>query len=205
MLFFFGFFVFFFGGFKGQVRWPKRATSLGPKPSLFFGCFFWCYFLAFLSLKSPVFPLERAILVVILLCFHLFLFSLFFGLPFSLSLSLSLSCSFLSSLLSVSHFCFWLLLFVFGFVCFFQDVIVFFFFFFSACCLALFWVTILDLFLLSILFSSCCCCFFFVFVAFHILLFLIFGYQSKNISENFGNCKKKKKEKGTFWQEQLAP
>ena len=31
-------FVLFFGGFKGQVRWPK---SLGPKPSLLFGfCFF---------------------------------------------------------------------------------------------------------------------------------------------------------------------
>ena len=37
---FFLFFLVFFGGFKGQVRWPKRATSLGPKPSLFlFFCF----------------------------------------------------------------------------------------------------------------------------------------------------------------------
>ena len=72
-VFFFVSFVFF-GGFKGQVRWPKgplplalnprycfvfvffvlfflegqRATSLGPKPSLFSFSFF-CFF-AFLSL-----------------------------------------------------------------------------------------------------------------------------------------------------------
>ena len=32
--FFFHCFLFCLGGFKGQVRWPWRATSLGPKPSL---------------------------------------------------------------------------------------------------------------------------------------------------------------------------
>ena len=119
----------FFGGFKGQVTVAQRATSLGPKPSLFsFFCFvfvflFFFVLLSFLLIEKPVFPLKRAFLLLICLCFPLFLFS-FFGSPLvslylflsvclslSLSLSMSLSCSFLSSFLSVFHFCFWFLLF----------------------------------------------------------------------------------------------
>ena len=51
VLFFFCF--VFFGGFKGHVRWPEGATSLGPKPSLFYlflflcFCFFFGFFLFF--------------------------------------------------------------------------------------------------------------------------------------------------------------
>ena len=37
-------FSFFPWGFKGQVRWPKRATSLGPKPSFFVLLVFLCWF-----------------------------------------------------------------------------------------------------------------------------------------------------------------
>ena len=47
VFFFFAFvFLVFFGGFKGQVRWPKRATSLGPKPSLFY-CLVFCFCFSF--------------------------------------------------------------------------------------------------------------------------------------------------------------
>ena len=46
------FFLFFFEGFKGQVRWPKGPPPLGPKPSLsvsfvvdlFLVCFVFCCF-----------------------------------------------------------------------------------------------------------------------------------------------------------------
>ena len=65
------FFIFvfvFWGGFKGQVRWSERGTSLGPKPSLFvlvcFSCFdffllffllllFFCFFPPHLALNPP--------------------------------------------------------------------------------------------------------------------------------------------------------
>ena len=116
--------LFFFWGFKGQVRWPegpphlalnppylffvcfglfwffffcfffvffgsgevaRRATSLGPKPSLF-------YFLFSLLLidKKPVFPLEKGIFGLLLsvsLSFSL----AFFGLPLFQFLLLCLS------------------------------------------------------------------------------------------------------------------
>ena len=57
VLFFFWFCVVFlvfcfFGGFKGQVRWPKRATSLGPKPALFFVLFFLVVFFCVFVLVS---------------------------------------------------------------------------------------------------------------------------------------------------------
>ena len=49
----------FFGGFKGHVRWPWRATSLGPKPSLFylfcFFCFCFFFFLFFFLFLSCFF------------------------------------------------------------------------------------------------------------------------------------------------------
>ena len=46
---FFGLFLvgMFFGGFKGQVRRPLRATSIGPKPSLFVLFCFWFVFVCF--------------------------------------------------------------------------------------------------------------------------------------------------------------
>ena len=135
-LFFFVFYFVCFGGFKGQVRWPRRATSLGPKPSLFIIllCIFLFVFVPFLSLlcntKKLVFPLEKGIFCLFLsvsLCFSL----PFFGLPlfqcfflrFFLCLSLLLvlfsfpSClsfllSFASLFLSLS-FLFFLLCFCF--------------------------------------------------------------------------------------------
>ena len=136
---FFCFFVFcFFGGFEGQVRWPKGPPHLALNPPYFLFVFFFvvCFF-AFLSLlvieKKLFLPLKKAILCVCFLCLPLFLFSLFWASPvftfsffvsLSLSLSLPLSCYFLSSFLSVSHFRIWFLLFLlfclrFGFKMFF--------------------------------------------------------------------------------------
>ena len=127
----------------------QRATSLGPKPSLFylffvFLCFFFLFFLCFpffaffslLYLKNPVFPPPKkkgCFLLLIVLCFPLFLFSIFLASPFSLSLSLSLSSSFLSSLLPVSHVNFWFLLFGIGLFAFCFKM-----FFLSDYCLVLF-------------------------------------------------------------------
>ena len=52
--FFFVFFVlFFFGGFKGQVRWPKGPPNLAlnpPKKTFFFFGVFVFFFFALLSL-----------------------------------------------------------------------------------------------------------------------------------------------------------
>ena len=103
----------------------QRATSLGPKPSLFSFCFFWFlfFFFAFLSLffkrQKTVFPLEKGIFCL----FSMFLFLsplTFFGLPLLLFLFLCLSLSlvFLSSFLSffLLSFCFlFLSLFHFSF------------------------------------------------------------------------------------------
>ena len=52
-----------------------------------------------------------------------------------------------------------------------------------------------DLFLLCILFYSSCC-FWFLLLSYFVI-FLNFGYLSKNISENIGNCKNTKNEKCT--------
>ena len=85
-------FCFLFGGFKGQVR----ATSLGPKPSLFsylfcFCCFFSFPFFASNRQTNPVFPLEKRHFLFIFECLPLFLLSLFLGLPlFNSSFSVSL-------------------------------------------------------------------------------------------------------------------
>ena len=145
----------------------QRATSLGPKPSLFSFCFFVVFaflFFAFL-IEKPVFTPKKGAFLCIFLCLPLFLFSLFGPPPFSLSLSLSLSCSFLSSFLSVSHFCIWFLLFLFVLFAFlFQDVTLFLFFFFFFCLLSCFVLNhkISFLFPLHLVFYCCC---FFVFVA----------------------------------------
>ena len=73
----------------------QRATSLGPKPSLFSFFFGFCFFsllcfLCFLIDKNPVFPLEKGIFCL----FSMFLFLsplTFFGLPLFLFLFLCLS------------------------------------------------------------------------------------------------------------------
>ena len=96
----------------------QRATSLGPKPSLFFFLFFggFCFFFfalfffVFLIEKKPVFPLEKGIFCL----FSMFLFLspwTFFGLPpFFLFLFLCLS-------LSLSFYClFFLLVFLLCFI-----------------------------------------------------------------------------------------
>ena len=44
-LFFFG--GFFFGGFKGQVRWPKGPPHLALNPPYFFFCFCFLFFVLF--------------------------------------------------------------------------------------------------------------------------------------------------------------
>ena len=118
-------FFVFFGGFKGQVRWPKGPPHLALNPPYFLFVFFgfWFFFFAFLS---SFFNRQKT-------CFsprkgHFCLFSMFlflspltfFGLPpfLFLFLCLSLSLVFLSSFLSffLLSFCFlFLSLFQFSF------------------------------------------------------------------------------------------
>ena len=96
----------------------RRATSLGPKPSLFvfFVCFLFFVFFFFASFpffvfnrKKPVFPPKKGIFWFIFTVSLSFSLNLFWPPPFSLSLSLSLCFAlvFLSSFLS----------FFFGFLC----------------------------------------------------------------------------------------
>ena len=104
------FFLCFFGGGSGEVA--RRATSLGPKPSLFvfFVCFllvfffFLVHFLSLFLIEKPCFPPQKGHFFVFSQCFPFFLPSLFSPPPFSLSLSLSLCFSFLSSFLLVFLF-----------------------------------------------------------------------------------------------------
>ena len=116
---FFVFVLVFFGGFKGQVRWPEGPPHLALNPPylfllvcLFFLLVSFAFFLvvfSFLSLllsEKPVFPLKKGIFCLFLsvsLCFS----SAFFGLPLVqvLFLCLSLVLFFLSSFLSF-FFCF---------------------------------------------------------------------------------------------------
>ena len=78
----------------------QRATSLGPKPSLFSCFFFWFlfFFFALLSLflidKKPVFPPRKGHFLLIFNVSLSFSLNLFWPPPFSVSLSLSLCCSF---------------------------------------------------------------------------------------------------------------
>ena len=92
-------FVFCFGGFKGQVRWPKGPPHLALNPPyLFFFCFFLvCLcsfpFFALYYKKNLVFPLEKGIFGLFLsvsLCSSL---GFFWPPPFSIFLSLSISSS----------------------------------------------------------------------------------------------------------------
>ena len=155
----------------------QSATSLGPKPSLFY--LFLFFFLAFALREKPCFPPQKGIFVYffcVSLCFSLAFIEL---LPFSISLSLSFSCSFLASFLSVLHFCSWFLLFLFVFVSLFQDVLLFLFYCVSASCLVLFRIIMLDFCFLCILFSGCCCCCFWFSLLCYVVVFVIFGNLSK--------------------------
>ena len=81
---FFGIFMFFFGGFQGQVRWAEGPPHLALNPPCFFVCFVFLFsFLSFLcfSLKKLVAPWKGAFCVYFWVS-PLFLLSLF-GLPFS--------------------------------------------------------------------------------------------------------------------------
>ena len=105
----------FFGGFKGQVRWPEDL-ALSPPYFVFFVFFGGGFpFLAF-NRQQTCFPPRKGHFLFILESPPLFLLSLFWPPPFSvsrslsLSLSLSLSCSFLSFFLLVFLVCFLLAL-----------------------------------------------------------------------------------------------
>ena len=97
----------------------RRATSLGPKPSLCI-IFLWFFVVLFLSLlsitKKLVFP-QKGNSLFLFESLPLFLLSLFWPPPFSifLSLSLSLVASFVFSFLSFLVAFFWFLVFVSSF------------------------------------------------------------------------------------------
>ena len=123
-------FVFCFGGFKGQVRWPKGPPHLALNPPylLFFVFFGLLLFLSFLCLviqKKPCFAPRKGHFLFIFECLPLSLLSFFGAPPFSISLSLSLSSScpcFLSFLsFFFAFFCF-LVLSLFSFSFFFAFV-----------------------------------------------------------------------------------
>ena len=90
------FFVFLFGGFKGQVRWPKGPPHLALTPPYLFFMFFLFSFLSLLfNTKKTLFSPRKG---------HFYLFSVFlflsplafFGLPLFLFLFLCLSLFFFS-------------------------------------------------------------------------------------------------------------
>ena len=90
----------------------QRATSLGPKPSLFVFFVFWVlvFFFALLSLffnrQKTCFPPRKGHFLLIFNVSLSFSLNLFWPPPFSVSLSLSLCCSFLFTFLLVFLFCF---------------------------------------------------------------------------------------------------
>ena len=125
---FFWFWVFF-GGFKGQVRWPEGPPHLALNPPYFFFVLFLFFFFPFLSLllkdKKPCFPPRKGHFLFIFECLPLFLLSLFWPPPFSISLSLSLSCSILSFFLLVFLFCFLFVPFFLSFFPFLSSLLLF--------------------------------------------------------------------------------
>ena len=89
----------------------RRATSLGPKPSLVLFCLvLFCFFFPFLSLllidKKHCFPSRKGHFLFIFNVSLSFSLNLFWPPPFSVSLSLSLSFSCLSFFLLVFLFAF---------------------------------------------------------------------------------------------------
>ena len=194
---FFGFCFFlflFFWRVEGSGEVAQRATSLGPKPSLFF-CFFPLPFLyLFLSRKTLFFPQKKAIFVY--LTVFPFVFSLaLFGpppfFPFSFFVSLLLfsfflpSCFFISLSGSFFFFLFGLLLGSRCYVVFLFLLVIFF----------LFWIIMFDLFLFCILFSSSCC-FWFLLLSYFVIFWILATYQ-KHLWKNWKLKKKTKNEKCT--------
>ena len=134
--FFFGFcflfsFFVFFGGFKGQVRWPKGPPHLALNPPylFFFVVVFFCSFPFFAFNRKPCFPPKKGIFCL----FSVFLFfppltflaSPFFCFSFSVSLlllsflipsCLSFLLSFSFLFLSLFHFSFFFSFVSFSFV-----------------------------------------------------------------------------------------
>ena len=169
------FFCFvFFGGFKGQVRWPKGPPHLALNPPYFLFVFYWFlfFFIAFLfcfcTRQTNLFSPKKGHFLFIFQCLPLFLFSLFgaspISFPFSFFVSLLLFSFFLPSCFSfsLSDSCFFFLLCL---LFLFQDVILFLLFCLLSCVLL---NHNISFFLLCILFSGCC---FFVLLA---LLFCFF-------------------------------
>ena len=103
-------FVFCFGGFKGQVRWPKGPPHLALNPPcllvflFFFGLLLFLSFLCFVIPKKPCFHPRKGHFLFIFECLPLFLFSFFGAPPFSIFLSLFLSSSCPSFLSFLSFF-----------------------------------------------------------------------------------------------------
>ena len=190
----------------------QRATSLGPKPSLFiFFCFFCfvfvfflCLFLICFKIGKPCFPPKKGnfcLFICVSLCFSLAVFGPPPFFPF-LFLCLSLVILFLPSF-QFFHLSFWFFLFLFvWFASWFKMLCCF---SFSACCLLLFWIIMFDLFLLCILFSSSCC-FWFLLLSYFVIFWILATYQKTSLKtlEIAKNPKMKNAQKRTFWQEQLA-
>ena len=192
-------FVFFdfFGGFKGQVRWPEGPPHLALNPPyflfvfVFFGfCFFFlCFPFLFFSIdKKTCFPPKKGPFLFIFsvsLSFSLAFFVLPPFIPF-LVLCLSLVLFFLPSCFSfyLSGSCFFFLL----------CLLFCFKMFFCFCFFCLLSCVVLNhnisfLFALHLVFLLLL---FFVLLALFFWYFLILGNQSKNISEKHGNSKQQK-------------
>ena len=193
-LFFSCFFFVFGGGFQGSGEVARRATSLGPKPSLFV-CFVILLFFSFLSLllsEKNRFSPKKGIFCLFLsvsLCFSWAVFDL--PLVQFLFLCLSLVLFFLPSCLSFLLF-FWLLLFFS--LSFFFCLLCFCFmknnnikllnckvlFFFRSC---VFFFRFLSCLLFEIPFSYLCFfCWFSVLFLFNINVFGFKKHKLKNIS-----------------------
>ena len=131
LLFFFFCFVFF-GGFKGQVRWPKGPPHLALNPPYFL-FFFLVFvflsllcFLCFFNRQKTCFPPRKGHFLLLIFNVSLsFSLNLFWPPPFSVSLSLSLCCSFLFSFLLVFFFAFFLFLVFISFFPFLSSLLLF--------------------------------------------------------------------------------
>ena len=158
----------------------QRATSLGPKPSLFSFCFFVfgfviCFAFFVFNRKTLCFSPKKGILLFIILCFPLFILSLF-GASSFFTFFFFVSLVFFSFFLPFCFsFLYLVLAFSFCYVSFiFLGVLLFLFFCLLSCFVLnhnLRFVFALHLGFLILLF--------FVFVAFIFCYFLIFGNLSK--------------------------
>ena len=176
------FLFLFFGGFKGQVRWPKGPPHLALNPPYLFFCFFFFplpFLYLFFNRKTLFSPLKKAIFVylsVFPFCFSLALFwpPPFF--PFSFFVSLLLFSFFLPSsfLISLSGSLFFLL---FGLLL-------------GSRCYVVFLFLRVVFFCLWSFFLFCFCCFVLNFV------FFCFSFLSKkDPQKKTGHSKNQKKQK----------